>query len=275
MTSTRVESDPGLRLRQSDRRVINAIGKTMTVLSALAEEVAPLGVSEIARKTNIPKSTTFRILSTLVELRLVDHHDRRYQLGYRLGLFAHKFVLSHRQLHQILLPHLLDLYEETHGVVKLAVLNGAEVTYLNKLHGHRHVRTPSYNTLSAPAYCTAAGKALLAFAAHDAASGFADERMVSWTPVTITNGTALRAELTRIREVGLAFDRQEYAPGVLCVAAPVFDLNRVPVAAISVAGLAGRLCLDQVGSSVRRVASRASQAVRQRDRFTDVVPQYG
>ena len=271
MTTT--ELGPDLRLRQSDRRVISAIGKTMTVLSLLAGEVEPRGVSEIARKTKIPKSTTFRILTTLVELRVVDHRDRRYSLGYRLSSLAGTSALSHRRLHRLLLPHLLDLYEETHGVVKLAVLDGAEVNYLNRLHGHHHVHTPSQLTLSAPAYCTAAGKALLAFTAHDA--GLADERLVARTPATITSATELRAELTRIRDAGLAFDRQEYAPGVRCVAAPVLDLNRTPVAAISVAGPASRLCLDQVAASVRRIASRASRAVRLRDRLAELPAQRG
>jgi DNA-binding IclR family transcriptional regulator len=253
--------------------VISAIGKTMKVLSALAEEFRSLGVSEISRKTQLPKSTTFRILATLVDLGLVDHHDKRYRLGYRLGFVVHTFTVSHRQLHHVLLPHLLDLYEETHGVVKLAVLNGAEVTYLNRLYGHHHVHTPSQDTQSAPAYCTASGKALLAFTACDA--GLTDYPLVARTPATITTAGALRAELTRVREVGLAFDRQEYVPGVLCVAAPVFGLSRNPVAAISVAGLTGRLCFDNVVESVRRTASRASQAVRLRGRLLDAATQRG
>ncbi|MGB3443752.1 MAG: IclR family transcriptional regulator [Actinophytocola sp.] len=260
-------------VRQSDRRIINAIGKTMRVLSALAGQVNPLGVSEIARTTQIPKSTTFRILATLVELRVVDHRDRHYCLGYRLGSLAHNTTLSRQRLHRTLLPHLLDLYEETHGVVELAVLTGTEITYLTRLHGHHHVRTPSQDALPSQAYRTAVGRVLLAFTTLDNPAEVTDERFVARTPAAIASTAALRTELVAIQELGLAFDRQEYAPGVLCVAAPVLDIGRIPVAAISVSGTASRMNLDQVAASVRRIASSASQTVRIHSGLIDIAAQ--
>jgi DNA-binding IclR family transcriptional regulator len=154
-----------------------------------------------------------------------------------------------------------DLYELTHETVQLAVLDGANVVYIEILSGHRKVPSPSRRGGRMPAYCTAVGKVLLAFSEQARETlPTPDVRLPARTPNTITDVPTLINELHEVRRTGLAFDREEAAVGLTCVAAPVLVSGGKVLAALSVSMPAdGSLTPGRVAPAVRFAALTLSR----------------
>ncbi|WP_105971083.1 IclR family transcriptional regulator [Streptomyces geranii] len=238
-----------------------AVDKALVLLKSLAEHDRCVGVSELARRACLTKSTAFRLLGILQRNELVERVGSDYRLGSQLFDIGNRvYGPTPPLLQELLLPHLADLYELTHETVHLAVLHGTEILYVNKIHGHRAARSPSRIGARLPAYCTAVGKALLAFD-HDAAEAAIEAGLPGLTEYTFTDAERLRAELRRIRKEGVAYDRQEATVGLTCVAVPVMGPLGRPVAALSVAG-ADR-CFDpsRYADALRRVAYQAARTI--------------
>ncbi|GAA3777450.1 IclR family transcriptional regulator [Streptomyces phyllanthi] len=237
-----------------------AVDKALTLLKQLAEHDREIGVSELARRTGLTKSTAFRLLGILQRNDLVERVGSDYRLGTRLfDIGTRVYGPTSLLLRERLLPHLADLYELTHETVHLAVLHDTDIVYVNKIHGHRATRSPSRIGARMPAYCTGVGKALLAFD-HDAAEAAIALGLTGRTEYTLTDPGAFRAELRRIRQEGIAYDRQEAALGLACVAVPVMGPGGRPVAALSVAS-GHRFDAARFAPALRRVAYEAGRAV--------------
>lgn len=140
------------------------------------------------------------------------------------------------------------------------MLHRTEVLYVYKLHGHRSARVPSEIDCRRPAHSTGVGKALPAFD-HDAAELVLKGPLAAHTPNTIRDSEALRRELRRVREDGIAFDRQETVPGLSCVATPIMGAGRRPLAALSVAVADHKFDPGRIAPALRRVAHQASRAL--------------
>jgi len=214
-----------------------AIEKAVSILVAFGEQAhVGLGVSEIARRTGLSKSTAFRVLAVLERNLMVERAGSAYRLGGLLHeLGSRVYAPTSDLLREALTPHLADLYEATHHTVQLATLHGSEVVYLNGLCGHPRATVPARTGGRAPAHSTAIGKILLAFdpAALD---GIAAQPLRARTPRTITDPIALGRQLAAARRTGVAYDDGESAEGVRSIAAPVLDSRRRAVAAMSISG---------------------------------------
>ncbi|MFJ2116225.1 MULTISPECIES: IclR family transcriptional regulator [unclassified Streptomyces] len=242
-----------------DRRT--AVDKALVLLKSLAEEDRDIGVSELARRARLTKSTAFRLLGILQRNELVERVGSNYRLGVQLfDIGNHVYGPNSALLQERLLPHLADLYVLTHETVHLALLRGTKIVYIDKIRGHRAARSPSRIGARLPAYSTGVGKALLAFD-HDAAEAAIAEGLPARTEYTLTDPDRFRAELRHIREEGIAYDRQEAALGLACVAVPVMGPGGRPVAALSVAGASHRFDASRFAPALRRVAYAAARAV--------------
>lgn len=238
-----------------------AVDKALMLLKSLAEQDREIGVSELARRTRLTKSTAFRLLGILQRNDVVKRVGSRYRLGSQLfDIGTRAYGPAPLVLRERLLPYLADLYELTHETVHLAVLHDTEIVYVNKIHGHRPTRSPSRIGARLPAYCTGVGKVLLAFD-HDAAERAIAEGLPARTEHTVTTPQCLRAELERIRRDGIAYDREEAAPGLACVAVPIMGATGRPVAALSIAGASHRFEPHRFAPALRRVAYEASRAL--------------
>lgn len=252
-------SHPGRPSPAPDQQT--AVDKALVLLKSLAEQDREVGVSELARRSSLTKSTAFRLLGILQRNDLVERVGSNYRLGTRLfDMGTRVYGPTPLLLQERLLPHLADLYELTHETVHLAVLHGTEIVYVNKIHGHRAARSPSRIGARLPAYCTGVGKALLAFD-HDAAEAAITAGLPARTAYTLADPDRFRAELRRIRQDGIAYDRQEATLGLTCVAVPVMGPLGRPVAALSVAGADHRFDPARYAGALRRVAHEAARAV--------------
>ncbi|WP_459981760.1 IclR family transcriptional regulator [Nocardioides sp. AN3] len=255
MSDAEVASD-GAQGSRDDRA---AVDKAMCLLLAFGDEAASgIGVSELARRVNLSKSTAFRLLAMLERNGVVEKFGTQYRLGGRLHeLGRDVYSPHHDRVRDLLIPFLGDLYERTHHTVHLAALHGTDVVYLAKLHGHRRPSCPSRIGGRVPAHATAVGKALLAHDA-DASERALSAELPAFTPTTLTQAAELSTELERIRRAGVAYDREEVQPGLHCVAVPLLTPSGRPIAAFSVS-VSSAAELAQVEPILRQIAGEATR----------------
>ncbi|MET8431156.1 IclR family transcriptional regulator [Nocardia sp. NPDC004860] len=239
-----------------------AVDKAISLLVAFGDQASTgVGVSELARRADLSKSTAFRVLGMLERNGVVERIGTGYRLGARLHQLGQAvYSPEHERVRDLLLPFLTDLYEMTRHTVHLAALHGTEVVYLAKLYGHRTIPAPSRIGGRLPAHATAVGKVLLAYDSLTAARVLT-EPLPNLTNHTLTNPDQLADELATIRRSGVAYDNQESRIGLACLAAPVFDSRGRTIAALSVAGPHGRLDHHRLEVTLRQVCASASRSI--------------
>jgi IclR family KDG regulon transcriptional repressor len=232
-----------MKTERSSRYITRSVGRALSILHQFTISESELSLSEISQRTGLHESTVYRLLSTLGAAGFVEHSPRSG--GYLLGpaaLSLGQAYLRHSNLHKLAETPLARLRDSTLETANLAILSGAEIIYLEKLPGLHPIGLLSSRIGDrAPAHCTALGKALLAYQPEGAVRQAVSGRLHSHTPHTITRISALVDELEKVRQAGFAVDEEEYQPGVVCVAAPVFDNVQEVVAAISASGPADRM----------------------------------
>jgi IclR family transcriptional regulator, acetate operon repressor len=243
--------------REEDRSVI---GRVMAILDAVADEPGEVGLSELARRTQIKKATVYRLATELVERRLLDRGAYGYRLGFRTFELGQRVQVS-RLLRNLALPYMEDLYEISHEIVQLAVLDGAEIVYLEKLTGHRSYHAPSGVGERYPAYCSGLGKAIVAFSSDAVVERVLAAGLPARTPRTITDPGLFRKELARVRAGGVAYDREEGHPEVSCVASPVLNPEGLPIVALSITGPSYRMGLPRLATAVRATSLALARVI--------------
>lgn len=235
-----------------DTPPIAAIGRVSALLDAF-DGGHRLTLAQIARRTGLPRSSTHRMLDQLVRLQWLRRTGHEYELGTKLIELGHRAVHQNR-VYQAAAPFLWDLHRATGMVVHLAILDGTDVVYLDKVAGRMGLSIPTQVGSRQPAHCTGVGKAMLAYSPLDQLEGLDDADLIRKTNYSITDSADLRVALSEIRTRGVAFDREECAPGFGCVAAPVGPIDE-PVAAVSVCGPVDRLPFDNRLAAAVRVAA--------------------
>lgn len=215
-----------------------------------------LTLAQIVRRTGLPRSSAHRMLERLVQLRWLRREGRDYELGMRLFELGSLAVHQDR-LHRAALPFLHELHRLTGHAVHLAVLEGIDVVYLEKIAGRFGVGLPSRVGGRQPAHCTSVGKVLLAHAPESVVDRVVEAGLPRSTRFTLDSPAAFRAELQKTRERGAAYDREEDLVGVSCVAVPVGTEDNV-VAAISVCGPSSQIKLDHRLTAPIRMSAKGT-----------------
>ena len=213
-----------------------------------------LSLAQVVRRTGLPRSSAHRLLERLVHLRWLRRQGRDYELGMRLVELGSLAVHQDR-LHRAAQPFLHELHRATGLVVHLAVLDGVDVVYLEKIAGGFGAAVPSRVGGRLPAHCTAVGKALLAFSEPSRLDDFDADLLTRKTKYSISTRRQLTDELKAIRARGFAHERAESVAGFGCVAAPIGDVASEPIAAVSVCGPLDRMAFDhRLAGPVRTTA---------------------
>ena len=227
----------------SGRRTLSSVTNAARLLKQFTSNERDLGVTELANRLGLGKSTVHRLLTTLEAERRIeqDPGTGRYRLGlavFELGAAAS----SPTDLHQAVLLPMSVLRVRTGETVQMAVLDGREVVYIERLESPNTLRLFLEVGQRNHAHCTGTGKCLLAFLGDEQLASILDGwELPPKTDATITDVVELRRELKRIRSQGYAVNAHESEPGVVSVAAPIRDRTGRVVASISVAGPAPRM----------------------------------
>jgi IclR family acetate operon transcriptional repressor len=236
----------------------SVLARAYAIVSAFNSDDESVKLSELARRTGLPKATVHRFLQQLCLINIVERTAHGYQLGMRLFELGMRQPVS-RDLRAAAVPILGDLRDATHETVHLAVLDDAEVLYVEKLVGHHGPPLASRVGGKLPAHCTGVGKALLAFGPKDVAEAVLRGPLRRLTPRTIVLPGPLSRELAKIRREGVAYESEESAVGVVCAACPIMGPEGIAVAAISVAGWAHSFDPLRFAPAVRTAALAVSR----------------
>lgn len=243
---------------QSRQLPPSMVERMTLILDAFPQRTSRLTLEEVARATHLPRSTAHRILDQLVRLQWLDHTSFGYSLGRRAVQLGGGDDAS--ELRSAASPFLHSLMLRTGLTVHLAVLDGGQVCYLDKLGGRFATSVPSRVGGHAPAHSTALGKAMLAWLDPEDIEERVGAAMSRRTGSTIIDLNALHQEMHRIRtRRGLAFEQGECFENIGCVAAAV-HAPEGPIAAISLVGDAGTQ-LQRVGPLVLDAARQVSLAL--------------
>jgi DNA-binding IclR family transcriptional regulator len=206
-----------------------------------------LTLAQIARRTGVPRSSVHRMLDRLVHLGWLSRSGHQYRLGLRLFELGTLAVQQDR-LHAAALPHLRELRRLTGHTVHLAILDGEDVIYLEKLDGAFGVDIDTRTGGRRSAATTSVGKVLVANAFGAANKPTA----LPGIPQLHAESARRRREHAAIRMHGIAFDREETMPRIGCIGAPI-GLKRDVVAAVSICGPIDRLAADSKTVNLLRV----------------------
>jgi IclR family transcriptional regulator, KDG regulon repressor len=242
------------RLTEGRRTRLSSVANAVALMKAFSTEEDEFGVSALAMRLRLAKSTAFRLASTLVEAGMLEQDKKtgRYRLGvavFELGsLVRRRIDISYEAK-----PWLMTLREQTGEAVNLSILDHGGVVCVNFLESNKLNRVTSGLGLRKPVHCTAEGKALIAFQPAAVIDRVIDAELERRTLRTVVSPAALKEEFAAIWERGYATDDEEYELGMCGIAAPIRDDSGVPVAAVGVTGPAQRMTKARLLGLVRDV----------------------
>jgi IclR family pca regulon transcriptional regulator len=274
---TRISRDNAARraaeMDEAERngRFSSSLRAGLAILNCFSAEQPVLGIANLADELSMSRSTTHRYASTLVALGYLEQdHARRYRLAPRV-VDVGMSVLDSMALRGKAREHLRELREQTGRTVSLAVLDGGDVRYVDRLRGWRRGQHAVDLDLGVgarvPASCSAMGKVLLAgLPDRDRDRLIGELDLARCGPKSITSKRALRTELEQVRKDGLAVGDEELAPGVRTLAAPVIGSDDEVIAAIGIPvptdAFTRAELLEVLGVPLLAAASRLSLALR-------------
>jgi DNA-binding IclR family transcriptional regulator len=201
---------------------VQSVDRAFAVLQCLAGGAA--GVSEIAERTELPKSTVSRLLGTLVDLGAVEQSE---VLGvYGLGELIIELSASAspgRNLVSLARPHLVELVEQIDEAAGLGVLDGNKVYYLDQVDGNHEVQVRDWTGESVDAHVVSSGLVLMAYAPDEVRAEFLSLPLEAWTDNSITDAALVAHRLDDVRRAGFAWVYEEMSEGLNSVAAPIFN----------------------------------------------------
>jgi len=244
---------------------VQIVHRIASVLRAFGNQ-GLLGITDLSNLTGLPKSTTHRLVTALVNegLLVQDEDSHKYALSLRVTALGASILSSHT-VRKVARPILMGLRDETHESVHLAVLEGMEAVIIDTEDSYFFVRAVNVPGQHLPAHAVSTGKVLLAYQwetrlreilSHAALTGYTDN--------TITDPRLLFEELRKVRASGYAISCGELEEGIDAVAAPIFDHLNTVVAAVSIGGPSER-CRPRQSElivAVTRAGQQISQALR-------------
>jgi DNA-binding IclR family transcriptional regulator len=237
---------------------VQSIERAFTVLGALAD--GPIGVTEVAERTRLPKSTAARLLASLSREGVVEQipGDSRYRLGGRLATLA-AGVLPTRSLARLARPELVRLATEVGEATGLSVPDGDQVHYIDQVDTPNPVSVRDWTGSRLPMHAVSSGQVLIAFRPPAAIERFLELPRERFTDRTLIDADALRERLHQVRREGFAWTLEEFDRGINSVAAPIADASGEVVAAVHIHGPSYRFppSGDETSTAGRIVASAA------------------
>lgn len=239
------EKSPNRNARRDSQR-LSSVTTAIHLMKAFSEEEPELGISELAKRLKIAKSTVHRLAMALLDEALLEQNPDtgRYRLG--IGLFAlGSLVRTRIDVAAEAKSFLNDLRASANENARLAILSRRNVVFIHDFESNDPVRLRSITGQFRPAHCTAEGLCLLAGLTDAALESFLAEPLPARTPNTVTDPAELMERIRKVRRLGYATEDEECDVGARCIAAPVFQADGRTAAAIGLAGPRLRLKKSQ------------------------------
>lgn len=234
--------------RKKSDYIIQSVDHALDVMEAFHGEEDELGITELSRRLKLHKNNIFRILATLENRGYIEQN--RATDNYRLGLGALEIgqtYIRHTGLLRVARPVTEELGRKVNENVYIGILKDNYAFYLDVVESTHTVRVLSRVGCRVPTYCSAMGKAQLAFETPETiAEVLGRKELKKFTPSTISDRDKILEHLTLVKELGYAVDDEEWDEGVRCVAAPIYDYTRKVVGAVSISAPSVRMPMDQV-----------------------------
>ena len=227
---------------------VQSLERGLAVIRAFDAEHPELTLSEVARVAGLTRASARRFLRTLCELGYVRSNGRLFALRPRVLELGYAY-LSSLSLHEVAQPHLERLVSLLRESSSVSVLDADDVVYVARVPTRRIMTITISVGTRFPAYATSMGRVLLAGQSDEWLDGyFATVELRRLTARTVTDASALRAELLQVREQGWAFVDEELEEGLRAIAAPINDLSGRVIAAVNVSSPVSRGSADLVRS---------------------------
>jgi DNA-binding IclR family transcriptional regulator len=243
----------------------SAAGRLVAVLEAFDGDHDRLTLSELSRRARVPLSSTHRLVAELLARRILERDERgRLSIGLRLWELASRAPRT-IGLRDLALPFLEDLYEATHENVQLAVRDGTELVFVERIAGRGAVNVRTQVGLRFALPATGVGLVLLAYADAATQDRVLAGPLTAFTSHTIVDPRLLRRTLAEVRRTGVAISDRQVTDDAVSVAAPIRDRTEEVVAAVSLvvaAEAAMPAALIPVVAAAARGISRALAAAR-------------
>lgn len=237
-----------------DKPVVPAVNRALNILEFVAKNREPASIKEIAQNLKLPNTTVFRIVKQLSMRGYLEESESRtgyYHLGLQLLTLSHGMIYINN-LRQVCHAELDRLAIDSHQAVQMGVLKGNQVTYIEQILPPNPVLIYTTPYAELPLNISAAGKVLAAFSPQNTLYQLLRQvQFKKMTPQTIDDVNEFTHYLEGVRQMGYAVDNEEFALGIGCLAAPVFNHEQRCVAAIGVTGS----IQDYRGESKERLVS--------------------
>ncbi len=240
---------------------VQSIERAFAVLAALAD--GPIGVTDVAERVDLPKSTAARMLASLAHEGVVEQvpGETRYRLGPRLVTLAAR-IRPTRSLAPLARPALEALAAQAGEAAGLSVADGRMVHYVDQVGNANPVSVRDWTGSRIPLHAVPSGQVLLAHASPAFVQRYLGRPMEAFTPRTLTTAESLLSRMRAIRRDGYAWAIEEFDEGISSVAAPVADASGEVVAAVHLHGPSYRFppagadaaLADQVVTTAARIA---------------------
>lgn len=243
------------------------LARGLAMLELLSEHPDGLTMRQIAERMELPKSSAFNLVHTLDDLKYVrcDTESGRYRLSLRLFEVGSAAV-NNLDISGVIRQHMAELQREFNETVHCGLPSGDEIVYIDKLESTRPVRMTSHVGLRMPLYCTAMGKAVLAAMGNErVAKMYGDAAFPALARNTVKDIGALFKQLTQVRELGYAVEREENNDSVCCVGVAILGRSGAPEYALSISVPTFRFdgrAEAQYGERLLRAKSKIERVLR-------------
>jgi IclR family KDG regulon transcriptional repressor len=237
---------------------VRAVERALQILNCFNDGHPERGISEIAQAVDLHKSTTHRIVTTLLNYGFLERteDEQRYRLGLELAALG-VMVIRRVDARQEALPYMADLVEEWDETCDLSIFDQNQVFYIEVLQGNHALTIAANVGQRLPAHCTASGKLFLAHRSTNELNSYFQKPLRKYTEKTITSPDALRQQLESIRQQGYSLDDEELELGIRAVAAPIRDIGGEIIAAVSIPGPINRMTPERIKTITASLVDKA------------------
>ncbi|PCI40806.1 MAG: IclR family transcriptional regulator [Rhodospirillaceae bacterium] len=245
---------------------VQSLCRALSILNVIAEDEHGLTMTNIAKRTGLPLSTTHRLLTTLQHERYVrcDNDQSLWKAGVQAFIVGNAFVQS-RDIIATSRPFMTELMEQSGETTNLAVVDQGECIYLAQVECRQMMRVQAKPGSRVPIHSSAVGKALLAAMPAQKAKKFIQMREFERnTEKTVVKQQELQQEVSNVRDNGYGRDDEEHCVGLRCVASVIYDEFGEPMAAVSLSGPRARISDEQfpiLGAMVKETATKITAAM--------------